>query len=133
MREVREALVMRNSRQCSRREKHFAPCASRARLQSVLLWRDAEFPMKSTRQLFRPHTERAGPTAQGQACRSSQIGRQQAGPVARSRPRWFDALREGAHGFLLVLLGKPHHEVWIGDTKMTFHPIISPRQAKYGD
>jgi hypothetical protein len=47
--------------------------------------------------------------------------------------RWLHAGGESTHGFSRVLLGEPYEQVRIRDIKVTFHPTILPRQAKYCD
>lgn len=47
--------------------------------------------------------------------------------------RWLHARGESTHGFSRVLLGEPYEEIRVRDMKVTFHPTISPRQAKYCD
>jgi hypothetical protein len=40
---------------------------------------------------------------------------------------------ESTHGFSRVLLGESYEQIRVRDMKVTFHPTISPRQAKYCD
>jgi hypothetical protein len=47
--------------------------------------------------------------------------------------RSLHARGKSTHGFSRVLLGQPYEEIRVRDVKVTFHPTISPRQAKYCD